>query len=853
MILAAGLGLMDAAVARAATLVAEALVHDGPPPIIDGRLDEAVWAKARPIDGLVQDEPLEGMRPSERTEVRLLVDGTALYVGARLYDSRPEGIIARLDRRDGGTANDSFTLFLDPLRDGRTGVYFGVSASGTQHDGTMSNDDWRDDTWNPVWDSEVSRDGTGWAVEMRIPLSQLRFQAASGRRWGINLKRVIERKHEFALLTITPRAQSGFVSRFAELAGVEAVKPPPLPLELVPYVSGKTEWRTRASDDPFDDGPVSGRAGLDLKLGLGGNFSLEGAINPDFGQVEVDPAVINLSDVETFYPEKRTFFIEGSNMWNDFGRGGARDNWGFNYGNPLLFYSRRVGRTPQGELPDDKDYARVPDAANILGAAKLLGSQGPWTVGTLHAVTAKETAEISTAGNVSKLAVEPLSYYGLGRVQRTFADGRYGVGLLSTAVARDLSDPVLREQFNDQALVAALDGWTQLGAQRTYALTAWWAASRVDGSPERIEDVQRSSVRYMQRPDASHLGVDPTRTSLSGHAGRVALNKQNGRVIMNSAAAMHSPGFDANDAGFVRTTDLVNAHYGMGYQWPDPGRWFRYANAITAAFGAWDLGGNNTGLGSFTALNAELANYWSMNADFVLSPQTLDARRTRGGPLMLRPAGWGGSFQLRSDPQKRIFGALWSGVSRGRQGDGRSFRLGGSLTGRPSDRFNVSVEPQYTTEGTSAQYLETLDDPTAVETYGQRYLFGVLRQRMFSANLRGSVIFTPRMSFELFVQPLLSSLRFSDVRQLARPRSYDFLATGIDPAQYNETVLSLRGSAVLRWEYRRGCTFYLVWNGNQARESDSPRFNVGHGLGDLTNLAPNHVFMAKLTYWWSPS
>ena len=827
-------------------------MHGGPPPVIDGRLDEAVWAKARPIEGLVQDEPVEGMRSSERTEVRLLVDDAALYVGARLFDSRPEAIVARLDRRDGGTSNDSFTLFLDPMRDGRTGVYFGVSASGTQYDGTMSNDDWRDDTWNPVWDSEVSRDGTGWAVEMRIPLSQLRFHAASGRRWGINLRRIIERKHEWALLAITPRAESGFVSRFVELSGVEAVKPPPLPLELVPYVSGKTEWRTRAADNPFDEGPVSGRAGLDMKLGLAGNFSLAGAINPDFGQVEVDPAVINLSDVETFYPEKRTFFIEGSNLWNDFGRGGARDNWNFNYGNPLLFYSRRVGRTPQGDLPEDYDHAHVPDAANILGAAKLTGSTGAWNVGTLHAVTSREVADVSVAGNATRVPVEPLSYYGLGRVQRTFGDGRYGVGTMGTAVARDLPDPELKQQFNDRALLGAIDGWTQLGKDRTFALTGWWAVSRVDGSPERIEDVQRSSARYMQRPDATHLGVDPARTSLSGYAGRVALNKQNGRVIVNSAAGLHSPEFEINDAGYLSAADLVNTHVGAGYQWPHPGRWIRYANAIGAVFSNWDLGGNLTSRGAFTAFNVDLANYWYVGGDFVASPQTLDARRTRGGPLMLRPAGAGGSLQVRSDAQKRVFGAVWAGLGRGRRGDGQNFRLGGSLTGRPSDRFNVSVEPQYTSEGTSAHYLETLDDPAAVDTFGQRYLFGVLRQRMFSANLRGSVIFTPRLSFELFAQPLLSSLRFLQVRQLARARSYDFLDTGLDPAEYNETVLSLRGSAVLRWEYRRGCTFYLVWNGNQERESDNPRFNVSRGLGDVTNLAPNHVFMAKLTYWWSP-
>jgi hypothetical protein len=440
----------------------------------------------------------------------------------------------------------------------------------------------------------------------------------------------------------------------------------------------------------------------------------------------------------------------------------------------------------------------------------------------------------------------------MGRVQRTFADGRYGLGLLGTAVARHLPEPVLRDQFDDQALLGAVDGWTQLGSQRTYALTGWWAASRIDGSPARIEAAQRSSVRYMQRPDAKHLGVDPTRTSLSGHAGRVALNKQKGRVILNAATALHSPEFDANDAGYLSTADLINTHAGAGYQWPDPGRVFRNVNFVTALFGNWDLGGNNTTRGGFLAYNFELANYWYVGGNVAATAQSLDARRTRGGPLMLRPAGFNTGINVRSDQQRRLSGGIFTEFARGRRGEGRHFGIGGSVTVRPSDRLNLSVEPAYNSDGSAAHYLETLDDPAAVETFGQRYLFGVLRQRMFSANLRASAIFTPRLSFELFAQPLLSSLRYREVRQLARARSFDFVPTGIDPGTYDETVLSLRGSAVLRWEYRRGCTFYLVWNGNQRREDDSPRFNVGKGLRDVTRLAPDHVFMAKLTYWWSP-
>ena len=280
-ILVVGQGLAVGSAARANSR-AQVLIQPGACPlVVDGRLDEPLWARVTPIAGFVQADPDQGSPATERTEVRLVVDDSALYVGARLHDSQAHQIIARMDRRDGSNPSDSFTVFLDPQRDRLTGVYFGVSAAGTQHDGTMSNDDWRDDTWDPVWDSEVSRDGQGWTVEMRIPLSQLRFDGAANRRWGINLRRVIERKHERAVLAFTPRAQNGFVSRFLELEGVETVRPPAMRLELAPYVSGRTEYRLREADDPFTDGgPMGARAGAGREAGAGRQLHLRGGDQP---------------------------------------------------------------------------------------------------------------------------------------------------------------------------------------------------------------------------------------------------------------------------------------------------------------------------------------------------------------------------------------------------------------------------------------------------------------------------------------------------------------------------------------------------------------------------------------------
>jgi hypothetical protein len=357
------------------------------PITVDGQLNEAAWQGSEGIGAFVQREPVEGVPPTERTVVYLAYDDAALYVGARLYDSSPDSIVARLARRDNFASADRFMVFLDPYHDKRSGFYFAVNAAGTLYDGVLYNDDWDTDEWNGVWQGSSQRTSDGWTVEMRIPYSQLRFKKSEVQTWGINFKREIARKNEEDYLVYTPRNGSGFVSRFVNMAGINNVTPPRR-FEALPYVTSRAELTHPASGNPFNDGSattVSG--GTDLKFGLGSNLTVDATINPDFGQVEVDPAVVNLSDFETFFPEKRPFFVEGSTIF-DFGYGGANNNWGFNWGSPDFFYSRRVGRAPQGSLPSN-DFSDVPTGTSILGAAKLTGKVGSWNFGMMHALTGR--------------------------------------------------------------------------------------------------------------------------------------------------------------------------------------------------------------------------------------------------------------------------------------------------------------------------------------------------------------------------------------------------------------------------------------------------------------------------------
>jgi Domain of unknown function (DUF5916)/Carbohydrate family 9 binding domain-like len=851
----AATGLPAPTPASSAAAVTSALTFAAAPrpfqaPTIDGRLDEELWKTAPAITDFRQAEPNQGADATEPSFVRVAVDDEALYVAADLRDRNPALIGTRLARRDRWVPADSFIIYLDPQRDRVSGVYFGVSAAGTQYDGTLSNDDWRDDTWDGVWQSAVALGKDGWSLEMRIPLSQLRFDGSGGRRWGINFERYIERKKEQTNLAYRPRTESGFVSRFPELAGVEAVSPPPR-IEAVPYLSVSGKWLEREAGDPFADrGPSPARAGFDVKVGLTGNLTLDGTILPDFGQVEVDPAVINLSDVETFYPEKRPFFIEGAAVFNEFGSGGVSSQNNFDWPHLQLFYSRRIGRAPQGELPDEVDFNETPAAAEILCATKLSGKINAWSLGALAAVTGSAEAAISKGGMERAILVEPLTSYGATRALRTFQNGRHGLGMLATVVARDLDDPGLAAQLSKTALVAGLDGWTQIGRDRTWALGAWGSASRIDGTRESITAAQRSSVRYYQRPLANHLGVDETRTSLSGFAGRLVLNKQRGNVLLHSAVGAISPGYEVNDIGFLGSTDRINAHAFTGYQWTEPNQLLRRSLLMTAIFGNWDFGGTNLTKGYWAGANFTFANYWSAVLRYLHFGEATSTRRTRGGPPTLAPAGQVYFVEGSTDWDKPLRANVNFEINRFDHDADRSWSVGGELSALIADRLRLSVQPRFQRGRSVAQYLETEDDPTATATFGQRYLFGDLYQRTLSANLRATLIFTPKLSFELFMQPLAAALHYRSVNQLAAPYTFTFLPTGRDPADYSEHVVSLRGSAVLRWEFRPGSTLYLVWNGNQAEEGPGARFDLPSRLRSVGRLAPNHVFMAKLTYWW---
>ncbi len=826
---------------------------------IDGKLDEPGWQVAEPHTSFTQRDPDEGKRATEETQVRVLYDDDSIYVGARLADSQPKAIKALLGRRDSELTSDSFTLYLDPYNDKRSGLYFGISAGGTLSDGTLFNDDWDDNAWDGIWVGKARSDEGGWSAEFRIPLSQLRFKQEEVSRWGINFRRSITRTNEQAYASLRPKKESGFVSRFLPLVGLTGLQPKRRFL-VTPYTTAKTHTKAAETGNPFNDGRQSNAAfGTDFKLGLGSNLTLDATMNPDFGQVEVDPAVVNLSDVESFFDEKRPFFIEGSDTFG-FGFGGASNNMSFNFSNPNIFYSRRIGRTPQGS-PGSADFSRVPDGVRINAAAKITGKLlGAWNLGVLHAMTGQEEADLMSGGRFSTAVVEPRATYSILRAQRDFNTGRQGFGFIGALVNRDLAGTGLENQLNHRAGSFGVDGWTTLGRgkgnERIWALTGRFAVSSLSGSAPRITAVQRSSNHYFQRPDASHVEVDAQATSLSGYTFRVALNREKGPILFNAAIGATSPGFDSNDAGITSRTDQINGHISGGYRWTEPGRVFRNGGLQGGAFRTNDFEGNMTSLGLFSWYWATFKNYWGFEGSFFVNPETITTTQTRGGVAMLRPFAWSWDFGVKSDSRKSVTLNFGTRGHYGRQ-DSNNGRGGFvSVNWKPAPKLSVSVSPDYSYQKNGAQFVANLTDPAALATFGTRHVFARLKQETFSAGIRLNWTFTPALSLQTYIQPLISSGAYSDFGDLARARSYEFarysggaLPKGVGNPDF--TFKSIRGNAVLRWEFRPGSSAYFVWTQNRDDSDPTGEFRLGRSFSTLLDAKANNIFLVKFAFGWT--
>ena len=807
---------------------------------VDGRLDDAAWQAAVPVTTFTQRDPEEGRPVSQPTEARILFDDDALYVGVRLADS--VGVTTRLGRRDMPLLNsDWFAVTLDSYHDHRTAFRFQVNPGGVQRDATvtMGNGGENDDaSWDPVWEVATTADAGGWTAELRIPFSQLRFRPGAAQTWGIQLERVIGRRGEVAHLSFVPKRELTGVPRYAHLAGLGDIGPGRR-LELLPYVAARGEY-VDPGRNPFRTSREHGlAAGADLLYRVTSNLALNATINPDFGQVEVDPAVVNLGVYEVQFPERRPFFVEGSEIFGFTG----------NTSGGSLFYSRRIGRRPQLGAPTPR--ADLPDVTTILGAAKLSGrTRGGWSVGVLDAVTGREEARFLDASDAPRtLTAEPLTNYFMARARRDLRGGRSAVGGALGSVARRLDTPELVDALRSSALTGGVD-FRHEWAARSWSLTGSAAFSHVRGSEAAIVATQRQSHHYFQRPDADHLDVDST-TALAGYSTGLSLTKQAGEHWTGSlAGALTSPRYEVNDLGFATRTDRQDVQGVLTYAENRPGRRLRSWAWNSVVRHETNFDGDRVQLLLHSSAQARFLNFWTVGTSVSVRPKSIDDRSTRGGPAMQRPGNRSITASVNSDPRRALTSGLSLSVERTDFG-GETTGLSGSLSIRTSSRWNLTVAPSFSRGRIAAQYLTSTVDATASETYGRRYVFAPLDFTQLDANLRLNVTFTPHLSLETYAQPLIFSSDYGQAGALRAPRTFEFAPLAEQPAGLDNTLRSLRGNAVLRWQWRPGSTLYLAWQQTRRGFGADGGFDLGRDPRLLLRTAPDNIVVLKATYWLS--
>lgn len=830
---------------------------------IDGRVTEDPWLRAPVATTFVQFQPGDGIAASERTEARVLYGDDALYVAMRAYDSEADKIAGQLTRRDQDSYSDLLGVVIDSYFDRRTAFHFAVNPVGVKHDIYRFDDTQEDSGWDAVWDVATSRDAEGWTAEFRIPYSQLRFRDVPEQTWGINFLRDIARRDETDVWAPTTRQDAAIVSRFGELRGLKDLNSPNH-LAIAPYTVARLERGPGDVANPFyQKNQTFGTVGADVKYGVTSDLTLDVTINPDFGQVEADPAQVNLSAFETFLPERRPFFVEGSSIFN-FGIAlGDGDG-----ANESLFYSRRIGRTPQGDATPDDGFADTDPQTTILGAWKLSGkTAGGWSIGAMHALTSEESARVAPTGSDQfDQAVEPLSNYGVLRVQKDFREGRSALGVIGTAVNRD------RAVADDLGLrYAAYSGGVDFRhrfADERYQISGYVLASHVLGSEDAIASAQKSAVRYFQRPDAESFDFDPTRTSLSGGSAFFSVGKIGGGHIRFSTG-MHtrSPGFEVNDIGYQRDADSFVNWVWVQYRQDTPQGPLRRWNVNVNGFTSWNYDWDHTGKGGNVNGSFQLKNFWQGYGGVNIDGAGFSGRTLRGGPLFRTEGStnfWAG---LSTDSRKAVAGNLntWGNVKK--ESDSWNVGLSPSVRFRPSGRASFSVGTSLNWNVNDYQWVRsfTTDDT--------RYVFAHLDQTTVGLSLRAEYAFTPTLSLQLYAEPFVSAGEYGSFKRVADPLAdhYEGRFADLPTRTTGETVFAdvdgdgadesfdapdfnfkqFRSNAVLRWEYMPGSALFVVWSQGRNQYVQNGDFQFGGDVRDLFGVAPQNVFMVKLSYWMS--
>ncbi|MCU0285145.1 MAG: carbohydrate binding family 9 domain-containing protein [Acidobacteria bacterium] len=836
-------------------------------PLIDGSLNEPVWNSVEWSSNFIQRAPEDGQKPTLETSFKILYDDKNLYVGIRAFDNEPGKIDNRLARRD-HFAGDWVEINIDSYFDHLTAFSFTITAAGVKGDEAISNngDIW-DSSWNPVWYAGTRIDEKGWTAEMKIPFSQLRFADKEKHTWGLQVNRRLFRKEELSSWQRIPSDAPGWVHLFGELHGLEGIKNPKQ-IELVPYLASKYETFARVEGNPFADGNATGfDGGLDGKIGLTSDLIFDFTVKPDFGQVEADPSEVNLTAFETFFSEKRPFFIEGKNILNF-----QITSRGANFTRDNLFYSRRIGSLPHYQpAVNDNEFIDMPINTDILAAAKLTGkTKNGWSIAVLDSITAKEKALIDSLGQRREETVEPFTNYFVLRMQKDYRNGDSQLGGMFTATNRDINEPNL-DFLHRSAYSGGFDlrhSWKN----KTYYLIVKTLFSHVTGSREAILETQQSSRRYYQRPDAEHISVDPERTSLTGHGGTISAGKEgNGSFLYSAGVTWRSPGLELNDVGYLRTADRIMQWAWLGYKTLKPFSIFRNLNVTFNQSKGWDFGGTNLFDSGNVNFSLVFKNYWMLSGGINRNFNELSTTELRGGPALICPGSWSQWLSLQTDSRKKMYFMFDVVFSRGNDSAFRSESYSGNIVLRPTNALQLSMGLFIERNKRELQYVDTLSynlDP--------RYIFAAIDQKTVALTFRFDITITPDLSIEFYGQPFISAGKYSNFKRIISPRAgrfndrfQSFSADEISfnpgeelfyfdengdgkfdysTAQPDFNFRQFRSNLVIRWEYKPGSIIFLIWSQGRTEGLSTGNFSFRDDFRDLFKVPPHNVFLLKFSY-----
>ena len=804
------------------------------PVVIDGRDDDEVWRIAQPITQFREFQPKEDGDPRFPTEAKVAYDDRYLYVFIRAFDPHPDSILKLLARRDVRAATDQLKIMVDSYHDRRSGFEFAVNPAGVKRDYAMYNDAQEDDAWDAVWDVGTQVDSLGWTAEFRVPLSQLRYVPRATNTFGFAVWRDIQRYSERVSWPVYRNSQAGISSQLGELTGLDGLPSPRRP-EIAPYVVTKNV--SVPTGTRFDRSQkVTG--GADLKYGITPNLTLDATVNPDFGQVEADPAVLNLTAFETFFQERRPFFVQGAGIFRFDVNCSAVNDCSTGEG---LFYSRRIGRAPQLDYGDPNPAT----ATMIYGAAKLTGRlPGGQTVGVLDAVTGREVGSLDRT-------MEPTTNYAAVRAQQDFRNGESGIGAMVTAVNRDL-DQWTEGSLHRSAYVGAVDFRHRFFGRR-YQISGSLDLSRVAGTPSAIAATQQDPVHYYQRPGAG-VSYDSTRTSLAGDAEELKFGKVGGGITrFETSYQRRSQGFEVNDLGFLLQADQQSWNTWFAFQSRHPSAFYQTAFWNFNWWQFWTAAGTAVERAANTNVHAQLNNRWWVHGGVTaghLGATFCDRDCTRGGPAVrVDPylSAWG---EVDGDERPAFTPYVWFNYRRGDVGRSERFNGNVQVAFRVASQFRTSLTLSATHNVKDVQPHGVITDPTP--PFATHYTFAHLNQKEVSLTGRVDYTLSTTLTLQLYAQPFVSKGTFSNVRELADPKAaafddryqpYPAASDGFNKKAFNST-------AVLRWEYRPGSALFLVWTqGRQQRDgAEGPR-SMGGDFRDLFDLHPENTFLVKASYW----